>query len=94
MLAKDRSSGEVWSLPDGRDGEQIARIASWIRAGGQTNFEEGIRQWAEELDTRFDISRLESVLDRSNWTRDPSFSGDWLIMAEIKRTLPGQDQDE
>jgi len=94
VLGKYRAPGEVWSLPEGPDGEKIARIASWVCTGGQASFEEGIRQWAEELGTYRDISRLEPILYRSNWTRDSSLSLDWLVMAGIKRMLPGQEKDK
>lgn len=92
-LAKDQSATEV-RLPEGPEGEQIARIASWVCAGGQASLEEGIRQWAEELGTHHEISRLEPILYMSNWIRDPSLSPDWLVMAGIKRMVTGQDKDE
>lgn len=94
VLADDRSWGDVWSIPKGPDGDKIARIALWICTGGQASFEEGIRQWAEELGTHSDTSRLEPILYRSNWTKDPSFSLDWLVMAGIKRMLPGQERTD
>ena len=94
VVAKDRSLTDMWFLPEGPEGARIARIASWICGGGQEHFEEGIRQWTEEMGTHRDVSRLEPILYKSTWTRDPSFSPDWSVMACIKRMLPGEDREE
>lgn len=96
MLGRDPAAVDIWRIPDGLEGQQIACVADWISKGHQALFEEGIRRWTDnvaQLASRLDDTWLDRILYKSIWTRDPSLNPDWLVMAGIKRMDPGLERD-